>query len=90
MFPSEWKKENIVLVQKKTDKQNTENHRPVSPLAICGKIFERLTINEMFNYFSANKPISKNQSGFQPGDYCIIQRISITHEILTLKLEVFS
>ena len=40
------------------------------------KIFERLI------YFSANKLISKNQSGFQPGDSCINQLLSITHEIL--------
>ena len=37
----------------------------------------------MFIYFSANKLISKNQSGFQPGDSCINQLLSITHEIFT-------
>ena len=41
------------------------------------KIFERLI------YFSANKLISKNQSGFQPGDSCINQLLSISHEIFT-------
>ena len=37
----------------------------------------------MFIYFSANKLISKNQSGFQPGDSCINQLLSITHWIFT-------
>ena len=37
----------------------------------------------MFSYFSANKLISKKQSGFQPGDSCINQLLSITHEIFT-------
>ena len=37
----------------------------------------------MFIYFSANKLISKNKSGFQPGDSCINQLLSITHEIFT-------
>ena len=37
----------------------------------------------MFNYFSVNKLISKNQSGFQPGDSCINQLLSITYEIFT-------
>ena len=81
VFPSEWKKENIVCIHKKGDKQNINNYRPVSLLSICGKIFERLIFNEMFIYFSANKLTSKNQSGFQPGDSCINQQLSFTHEI---------
>ena len=35
----------------------------------------------MFNFFIANKLISSNQSGFKPGDSCINQLLSITHEI---------
>ena len=37
--------------------------------------------NEMFNFFIENKLISSNQSGFKPGDSCINQLLSITHEI---------
>ena len=37
----------------------------------------------MLIYFSANKLISKAQSGFQPGDSCINHLLSITHEIFT-------
>ena len=71
VFPSEWKKENIVHIHKKGDKQNIKNYRPVSLLLICGKIFERLIFNEIFIYFSANKLISKKESGFQAVDSCI-------------------
>ena len=67
----------------KGDKQNIKNYRPVSLLPICGKTFERLIFNIMFIYFSANKLISKNQFGFQPGDSCINQLLSITHKIFT-------
>ena len=35
----------------------------------------------MFIYFSANKLISKNQSGFQPGDSYIKWLLSITHKV---------
>ena len=34
----------------------------------------------MFHYLSANKLITKNQSGFQPGDSCINQLLLITHK----------
>ena len=80
-FPSEWKKASIVPIHKKGDKQTLENYRPVSLLHICGKILERLMFNEMFNFFIENKLISSNQSGFKPGDSCINQLLSITHEI---------
>ena len=83
MFPSEWKKGNIVPIHKKRDKQNNKNYRPVSLLPNCGKIFEKPIFNEMFIYFFANKLISKNQSSFQPGDSCISQLLSITHETFT-------
>ena len=81
IFPSEWKKGNIVPIHKKGDKQMVQNYRPVSLLPICGKILERLMFNEMFEFFIENKLISSSQSGFKPGDSCINQLLSITHEI---------
>ena len=37
--------------------------------------------NEMFESFIENKLISASQSGFKPGDSCINQLLSISHEI---------
>ena len=81
LFPLEWKKTNLVPVYKKGDKQCLKNYRPVSVLPICGKIFEKLIFNEMFKFFNENNLISPKQSGFKPGDSCINQLPSITHEI---------
>ena len=81
VFPSEWKKANIVPTHKKGEKQALKNFRPVSLLPICGKILERLIFNKMFNFFIENKLISSNHSGFTPGDSCINQLLFITHEI---------
>ena len=72
---------NVVPVHKKSDKQILENYRPVSLLPICGKVFERLIYNSLFEYFIQNDLISPYQSGFKPGDSCTNQLISITHEI---------
>ena len=80
-FPLEWKKANLVPVYKKYDKQCLENYRPVSLLPICDKSFEKLIFNEMFMFFNENNLISPKQSGFKPGDSCLNQLISITHEI---------
>ena len=68
---------------KKGDKQIIKNFRPVSLFPICGKIFERIIFNEIFIYFSATKLTFKNQSGFQPGDSCINQLLSIAYDICT-------
>ena len=50
-------------------------------LPICDKVFERLIFNSLFNYFAENNLLSAHQSGFTPGDLCVQQLISITHEI---------
>ena len=81
IFPSAWKKGNIVPVHKKNDKQRLNNYRPISLPPICSKIFERLIFNEMFGFFIENNLISQHQSGFKPGDSCINQLLSISHKI---------
>ena len=81
MFPSEWKKGNIVSCYKKGDKQNLKNYRPFSLLTICGKFFKRLIFNEVFRFFLVKNLLAPNQSGFKPGDSCINQLLSITREI---------
>ena len=80
-FPNEWKKANVAPVHKKGGKEILKNYRPISLLPIAGKTFERLLYDRMFEFFMENNLISKNQSGFRPGDSCINQLLSITHEI---------
>ena len=65
----------------KSDKQSLKNCRPISLLAIFGKIFERIIYNNIFEYLTINKLISDNQTGFRSSDSCINQLLSITHEI---------
>ena len=65
----------------KNDKQCIKNYQPVSLLPICSKIFERLLFNELHKFFNENDLLSSNLSGFRPGDSCINQLLSITHEI---------
>ena len=80
LFPSNLNKGNIAPFHKKGDKQVLKNYRSVSLLPIRGKIFESLIFNELFNFFFENNLILPNQCGFKPGDSCINQLLSITHE----------
>ena len=68
------------LFTKKDNKQSL-NYRPISLLPIVGKIFEMTIYNNVFEYLATKKLISDNQSGFKPGDSCVNQLLSITHEI---------
>ena len=83
IFPDDWKKGNIVSIFKKGDKQNIKNYCPVSLLPICSKIFERIIYDNTLKCFLDNNLISPKQSGFRPGDSCINQLLSITHDIFT-------
>ena len=56
-------------------------HWPISFFPICGKAFERVLCNEMFDFFLTNHLISTNQADFKPGDSCINQLLLITHGI---------
>ena len=57
------------------------NYRPVWLLPICGKIFERLIFNPVFEFLKENKLLSPNQFGFGPNDSCENQLLSIVHSI---------
>ena len=76
----DWKKSNIVPVHKKGDKQNIKIYRPVLLLLIRGKVFESILFYKMFILFLENNLITQKQSRFKPGDSCINQLLSITHE----------
>ena len=78
-FPDYWKKANAVPAHKK--KNLVKNYRPKSLLPIYGKIFERVTFKDLFNYSHKNELFTKCQSGFFPGDSCISQLLSIVHDI---------
>ena len=75
------KKGNLVPIQKKRNRECLENYHTVSLLPFCCKIQERLIFNKTFQFFIKNDLISQNQSGYKPGDSCVNQLLSITHEI---------
>ena len=83
IFPDDWKKSNVVPVHKTKSTNLIKNYRLIiiSLLPIFSKIFEQLIFNSLFNYFMQNKLFTECQSGFIPGDSCVAQLLSITHEI---------
>ena len=80
-FPKNWKMGNVIPVHKKNEKNLMKNYRPISLLPICGKLFEKLIFDNLYNYVFSNNFISDKQSGYRRGDSTVKQLISITHEI---------
>ena len=80
-FPSSWKKANVLPIHKKENRQLKKNYRPISLLPICGKIFEKLMFDAIYEFLFENQLLTPNQSGFRAGDSTINQLLSITHKI---------
>ena len=56
------------------------NYRLIGLLPIFGKLYDRIIFKKIFNNLHQNKFFTKCQSGFLPGDSCIVQLLSIVHE----------
>ena len=80
-YPDMWKLANVTLIFKKGDKQLIKNYRPISLLPICGKILENNIFNNLYTYLHTNNLITKNQSGFHPGDSTTSQLLYLLDEI---------
>ena len=80
-FPSSWKEANVLPIHKKENRQLKKNYRPISLLPICGKNFEKLMFDAIYEHLCANQLLTPNQSGFLPGDSTVNQFLSITHKI---------
>jgi len=81
LFPDIWKYANVQPIHKKSNRQDKSNYRPISLLPICGKLLEKVVFDEVYSYLNSHNLLSKNQSGFRPGDSTIYQLISITSKI---------
>ena len=81
VYPDAWKLANITPIFKKGNKQLVSNYRPISLLPICGKILEKIIFNQMYSYLQANGLISRNQSGFRPGDSTTNQLLYLVNEL---------
>ena len=81
IFPKQWKRANVTPVHKKENKQLIKNYRPISLLPILAKVFERIIFKHLYNHLIENDLITKNQSGFRPGDSVTNQLLFLVHKI---------
>ena len=80
-YPFLWKLANVTPVYKKSNKQLAKNYRSISLLPLCGKIFEKIIFNSLYQYLTQNNLITSNQSGFRPKDSTPNQLLYLVSEI---------
>ena len=49
-----WKLANVTPIFKKGDKQLIQNYRPIFLLPICGKVFEKIIFNNLYNHLTTH------------------------------------
>ena len=67
IFPDSLKSGRISPIYKKDNEELLENYRPVSTLAVFGKIFEKLIYTRLHSFLGAQNIIHENQFGFRKG-----------------------
>ena len=77
VYPKAWKFANVRPTHKTNSRQIKSNYRPMSIPSVCGKISEKIVVNDLYSLMNINSLISKEHSGFRPGDSTINQLISM-------------
>ena len=80
-YPDIWKLANVTPIFRKGDNPLIGNYIPISLLPLCGKISEKINFNNFDKKLNTYYLITKNQSGFQPGDSTTNQLIALVNEI---------
>ena len=73
VYPSRWKRGNIIFVHKKGSRQNEKNYRLISTLSICGEILEAVIFDEIYQHPCNNLTLNPHKSGFHLMDSTINQ-----------------
>ena len=64
-FPDELKIGRISPIYKKDNEELMENYRPVSTLAVFGKIFEKVIYSRLYSFLASQNILHENQFGFR-------------------------
>ncbi|CAB4002993.1 Hypothetical predicted protein [Paramuricea clavata] len=63
VFPTAWKKAEVIPLLKEGDYEIPNNNRPVSLLVAASKICERVVLKQLTEYMTKKKKFTKHQSG---------------------------
>lgn len=82
VFPTVWKKVEVIPLVKEGDHEIPNNNRPLSLLVAASKICERVVLNQLTEYMISRRKFTKHQSGNRKLHSTETLNIFITDKIL--------
>jgi retron-type reverse transcriptase len=86
VFPDEWKAAKVKPLQKKGDRHDIHNYRPISIILVFAKLLERVMFNRLIPFLYENKILTEAQNGFRKGK-CIETAVQSLIEIIQEALD---
>lgn len=78
IWPTEWKRSNVIPAFKKDEPTSKTNYRSINLLSVIPKVFEKIMFDQLYPAFS---PIfSENMSGFLRGHSCCTALLKLTED----------
>lgn len=81
VFPSIWKKAQIIPIPKKTVTSDIKDYRPISILPFLSKVLERVVHRQLSQYLQSHSLLNTFQSGFRSAHSTNTALIKITDDI---------
>ena len=78
--PDEWKKANVVPIDKKGSRSDPGNYRPVSLTSICCKTLEHIIYSFIFTHLNKYNILCDNQHGFRSKRSCETQLLGAVND----------
>jgi len=86
VFLDEWKAAKVKPLQKKGDRHDIHNYRPISIILLFAKLLERVMCNRLIPFLYENKILTEAQNGFRKGK-CIETAVQSFIEIIQEALD---
>ncbi|KAK4832398.1 hypothetical protein QYF61_022533 [Mycteria americana] len=82
--PADWRLANVTPIDKKGQKEDPGNYRPVSLTSVPGKLMEQIIPRAITRHVENNQGIKPSQHGFRKGRSCFTNLISFYDKVTHL------